>query len=220
MTVLHLWHTDLDAFESLLAEKFSQAPALLRLAPVIIDLQGVRDDANQLDLAGLLASLRAREMVPVALRNATEQQSTQALALGVGILSADRGRAAQERTPQVSKAEPVQAQPMVPETKVITQPVRSGQQVYAPGHLVILAPVSAGAEVIAEGSIHVYGPLRGRAIAGAKGEQSARIFCEQFDAELVAIAGCYQVRETMGEDHIGQRLQLRLDDSSIVIEAF
>src|SRR5699024_6599805 len=62
--------------------------------------------------------------------------------------------------------------------RIVSQTVRSGQQVYAPeGDLIILAPVQAGAEVLAAGNIHVYGPLRGRALAGVHGQESARVFC-------------------------------------------
>ena len=68
-----------------------------------------------------------------------------------------------------------------------TTPVRSGQQVYADNRdLTVLTTVGAGAEVIADGSIHIYGALRGRALAGAQGNEKARIFCREFHAELVA----------------------------------
>ena len=64
-------------------------------------------------------------------------------------------------------------------SKLVTQPIRSGQQVYSPGDLVIVSSVSPGAELLAEGNIHVYGTLRGRALAGINGSRSARIFCHQ-----------------------------------------
>src|SRR5690606_15193426 len=79
--------------------------------------------------------------------------------------------------------------------------VRSGQQVYADNRdLTVLAAVGAGAEVIADGSIHIYGALRGRALAGAQGNPKARIFCREFQAELVAIAGHYKVLEDIPAD--------------------
>ena len=56
---------------------------------------------------------------------------------------------------------------------------------------VVLSPVNAGAEIIADGNIHVYAALRGRALAGAHGNEDARIFCKSLEADLVAIAGCY-----------------------------
>jgi septum site-determining protein MinC len=80
---------------------------------------------------------------------------------------------------------------------VINRPLRSGQRIYARNtDLIVIGVVSRGAEVIADGNIHVYGPLRGKAMAGAKGDTSARIFTTQLDPELLAIAGVYRVIET------------------------
>ncbi len=80
---------------------------------------------------------------------------------------------------------------------MIDRPVRSGQQIYARGRdLVVLAMVNPGAEVIADGHIHVYAPLRGRAIAGARGDTSARIFALDMQPELISIAGVYRTTET------------------------
>lgn len=84
-----------------------------------------------------------------------------------------------------------------PAAMVINRPLRSGQRVYARNtDLIVIGVVSRGAEVIADGNIHVYGPLRGKAMAGARGDASARIFTTQLDPELVAIAGVYRVIET------------------------
>jgi len=97
-----------------------------------------------------------------------------------------------------------------------TQPVRSGQQVYAQARdLVVAASVGAGAEVIADGSVHVYGPLRGRALAGAQGDEKARIFCREFHAELVAIAGRYKVIEEVPSELRGKPVQVWLHENSL-----
>jgi len=83
-----------------------------------------------------------------------------------------------------------------PSTKTASQPIRSGQQIYAPGgDLIVLAAVNAGAEVVADGNIHIYAPLRGRALAGVRGDAKARIFCHSFEAELISVAGNYRVFE-------------------------
>ncbi|MGB3291238.1 MAG: septum site-determining protein MinC, partial [Burkholderiaceae bacterium] len=80
---------------------------------------------------------------------------------------------------------------------VINRPLRSGQRIYARNtDLIVIGVVSQGAEVIADGNIHVYGPLRGKAMAGARGDATARIFTTQLDPELLAIAGVYRVIET------------------------
>src|SRR3546814_17395029 len=91
-------------------------------------------------------------------------------------------------------------------------PVRSGQQVYADNRdLTVLTTVGAGAEVIADGSVHIYGALRGRALAGAQGDEKARIFCRAFHAELVAIAGNYTVLEDLPQELHGKPVQGWLD---------
>jgi septum site-determining protein MinC len=78
----------------------------------------------------------------------------------------------------------------------VTQPVRSGQRVYAQGRdLLVLAPTSRGAELMADGSIYAFGLLRGRALAGASGDRGARIVATRLDAELVAVAGVYRTLE-------------------------
>lgn len=82
-------------------------------------------------------------------------------------------------------------------TMIINRPLRSGQRIYARNtDLIVIGMVSQGAEVIADGNIHVYGPLRGKAMAGARGDTTARIFTTQLDPELLAIAGVYRVIES------------------------
>jgi septum site-determining protein MinC len=72
--------------------------------------------------------------------------------------------------------------------------------VFLEGDVTVVGSVASGAEVIAGGSIHIYGTLRGRAIAGAAGNQQARIFCRKFEPELVAIDGLYKAAEDMSAD--------------------
>lgn len=100
----------------------------------------------------------------------------------------------------------------------ITQPVRSGQIVYAQGgDLVVLAPVNSGAELIADGNIHVYAALRGRAIAGAHGERRARIFCQKLEAELIGIDTAYLTSDDVPERHRGKAVQVLFEGDRCVI---
>ncbi|MBB1089595.1 septum site-determining protein MinC, partial [Lysobacter sp. SG-8] len=104
--------------------------------------------------------------------------------------------------------------------RIQAAPVRSGQQVYADNRdLTVLTSVGAGAEVIADGSVHIYGPLRGRALAGAQGNEQARIFCREFHAELVAIAGHYRVLEDIPAELRGKAVQVWLEDQQLRIAA-
>jgi len=106
-------------------------------------------------------------------------------------------------------------------TLVIDKPVRTGQRIYAEGaNLVVLAIVNAGAELIADGDIHIYAPLRGRALAGARGNTAARIYVQSMEAELVAIAGYFQVfDEGIPETLRGKFCQIRLEGEKVVTQA-
>ncbi|PID65399.1 MAG: septum site-determining protein MinC [Gammaproteobacteria bacterium] len=102
-----------------------------------------------------------------------------------------------------------------PNNQIIRHPVRSGQRIYAHGDLTVIGTVSPGAEVIADGNIHVYGKLGGRAIAGAQGNETAAIFCQQLDAELVSIAGNYKQLDDIDSAYRGQRVQILLENEKI-----
>ncbi|EIC20205.1 septum site-determining protein MinC [Thiorhodovibrio frisius] len=104
---------------------------------------------------------------------------------------------------------------------LINRPVRSGQKVYAAGgDLTVTAAVNSGAELMADGNIHIYGPLRGRVFAGIKGDTRARIFCQDLQAELVAVAGHYRVSENIPANLKNARVQIYLDQDTLRIEPF
>jgi septum site-determining protein MinC len=101
---------------------------------------------------------------------------------------------------------------------LVTQPVRSGTQIYARGSdLVVTAPVSPGAEIMADGNVHVYAALRGRALAGASGDVDARIFCSKLEAELVSIAGHYLVSDQLPPEQRGAAVQIALVEDQLTI---
>ncbi|MBC9905972.1 MULTISPECIES: septum site-determining protein MinC [Achromobacter] len=135
--------------------------------------------------------------------------------------TADEPLPARAASNTTSAPSPTPAAPHSSSALVITKPLRSGQRVYARHtDLVVIGMVSQGAEVIADGNVHVYGPLRGKAMAGARGDTSARIFTTHLDAELLAVAGVYRVVE----DKLDRTLQnqpalVRLDGDTLRIEA-
>lgn len=126
--------------------------------------------------------------------------------------------------PETAAPEPAAPEPAAPAPStalVITKPLRSGQRVYARHtDLVVIGMVSQGAEVIADGNVHVYGPLRGKAMAGARGDTSARIFTTQLDAELLAIAGVYRVVEAKLDSSLhNQPALVHLDGETLRVDA-
>ena len=115
----------------------------------------------------------------------------------------------------VVSAAPAHKLPMV-----VTQPVRSGQVVYAKDNdLIVLAPVNPGGQVVADGNVHIYSALRGRAVAGAQGASEARIFCQRLEAELLAINGIYLVWEDLPPELRGRAAQMFLRDGQVVVAA-
>jgi septum site-determining protein MinC len=107
-----------------------------------------------------------------------------------------------------------------PSSLLIEEPIRSGQSiVYLDGDVTVLGAVGSGAEIVAGGSIHVYGTLRGRALAGAKGNPTARIFSFKNEAELLAIDSVYVVADDMAPALRGRSVQVWQDAGSIKITA-
>jgi septum site-determining protein MinC len=103
---------------------------------------------------------------------------------------------------------------------VIHETVRSGQIVYAQGtDLIVLASVNPGAQLMADGNIHVYAPLRGRAVAGARGEKAARIYCQRLEAELVGIDAAYLTADDLPREHLGRSAQVRLESERCAVTA-
>ena len=126
-------------------------------------------------------------------------------------------------SPAHAQPQPHAQPPSQPPTEMlfaltITQPLRSGQVVYAEGRdAVALAAVHAGAELMADGNIHVYGPLRGRALAGASGSEEARIFCQRLEADLISIAGVYLHSDALPADKRGKPVQVSLRNGELVL---
>jgi septum site-determining protein MinC len=218
-------------------DRVQRAPKLFARAAVILDFGGLSKTPDVDTARKLVDGLREAGVLPVALAYGTREIEDLAAALNLPLLS--KFRAQYERTgetpaepapaPRASAkaapaAEPAPApptsQPGAAPGMMQASPVRSGQQVYAENcDLTVLTTVGAGAEVIADGSIHIYGALRGRALAGAQGNEKARIFCREFHAELVAVAGHYKVLEDIPKDLRGKAVQVWLDQGQLRIAA-
>lgn len=214
LTVLRLSTTDIEALLRQLDARMAMAPDLLRALPLVLDPQPVIAELSASQLAALLVELRRRALVPIALRGEGEDLERLAAETGLGVL---RQLADGPELPRHDEPIAPQEANSVP-GRIVRQPVRSGQQIYARGgDLIVLSSVSPGAELLADGNIHVYGSLRGRALAGVQGNTEARIFCQSLNAELIAIAGHYQVSEQISEAERGRQVQIFLRGDSLYI---
>ena len=219
-------------------ERVERAPKLFARAAVVVDFGHLSRTPDLATAQALIDALRSAGVLPVALAYGTSQIEALALELGLPLLAKFRAQyEASDAAPAAAaaveaaappRAAPERNAPTAPTSEsaavrgapglVHLSPVRSGQQLYAQGRdLTVCATVGAGAEVIADGSVHVYGALRGRALAGAQGDVKARIFCREFQAELVAIAGHYKVMEEIPKELRGKPVQVWLDKDELKI---
>ncbi|RXJ74766.1 septum site-determining protein MinC [Veronia nyctiphanis] len=203
LSVLHLMDDNLSDAVSFLNDKVEQAPAFFDGAPVVIDISTLREVP---DFNLLREALAPTGMIIVGITGCKNND--------IRVAAKQSGLAVMSSAKSTRINDPVQ----IP-TKVVTAPVRSGQQIYAKNcDLVVLNHVSAGAEIIADGSIHVYGVLRGRAIAGASGQKEAKIFCQDMQSELLSIAGTYSLSDTIPSAFIQRSTRVSLDGESLKFE--
>jgi len=215
ITRVRVLDPDGAAIRAHLEQLAKQMPQAVKGMAVVID-----SDFDT-DLPALLEAMRGVGIQPLAVSDGP--LAAAAKGLGLAVVSKDSGKAgAAASEPAKAAPAPAAAQPAANPrrpARIITEPVRSGQQIYAEhGDLVLLNTVSPGAEVIADGCVHVYGKLSGRAIAGARGDESARIFCRKMEAELVAIAGIYAVSDQMKESPRGAAAMAYLEQGRLKIE--
>ena len=204
-------------FDSQLAEQVRRSPRFFLNAPVVLDLKDAAELTHESEFADAREILRRHTLSLIGVQNASQVQLQ--AAAGAGLASfAPNAPQPSRRPPHEPTRSAVSMPAAGAKTRLVTQPVRSGTQIYARGaDLVVTAAVSPGAEIIADGNIHVYGALRGRALAGAGGDVEARIFCSRLEAELVSIAGRYLVSEQLPPDQQGFAVQIALVEERLTV---
>lgn len=204
------------AFYAKLDEQLRRTPQFFSGAPVVLDFGNAPGLGDADRIRDLVDHLRRRDLRVFGVQNAAALDA--AALQGLGLIPVSTGRDAP--MPREAAPAPMAAPaPRPVENKVIHSPVRSGQRIVAEGgDLTVIGSVASGAELVAAGNIHVYGPLRGRAIAGCHGDERAHIFCQNLDAELLAIAGLYQTNETLDDAARHRPAHIYLEDEKLRME--
>ena len=186
-----------------LTGRIASAPRFFQRAAVCLDLSCLGTEPTPAEARAVLDAIRRAGMLPVGVVQGPAFIEALSRALELPVLAPLR--APTKSPPVVQAAEP----PYSGEPSLLhEQPVRSGQRIYARQRdLIVTATVGSSAEVMADGNVHVYGALRGRAMAGAQGDPATRVFCQEFHAELVSIAGVFKVFETVPTELAGQPVQ-------------
>jgi len=226
VTVIKPTSTDLAAISRAVRSKIESLPDFFDNAAVAIDLTDLdgRDPIRQdeeapplssLSLAELTRHLRELGLLPLGVRGLRQARVQEAQHLGLPPLG---GPSVRRRGGEGRSAEPAPA--IAGSTLTLQQPLRGGRVAYAKGgDAIVLSSVNAGGELIADGNIHVYGALRGRALAGAHGDESARIFCQSLEAELLAVAGVYLRADELPEARLRKPAQIYREGESLVVAA-
>lgn len=192
LTTFHLLNPDVQRVHQQLKPLVEQTPRFFQQLPIILDLFSLPAVSNPIDFPAIISCLRTYGLIPVGVRGGSAEQQAFAIQSGLAILANIKKTESTDVSPKTSTPSPAI------NSKLITQPVRSGQQIYAKNSdLIVVASVSPGAELLADGNIHIYGRLKGRALAGVTGNHCAHIFCQNLEAELVAIAGHYWLSEDL-----------------------
>jgi septum site-determining protein MinC len=244
LNVLRLQNVDIKMIERALQNKRDEAPLFFVQSPIVVDCSSLtKEQGKALDLRALRRILVRMDFVPIGLRGISNFMLAASMSAGWSLLRSPVKKSSpvkemstlegvqspsetvtdNSKDPNPDKAESSEDREYISVAQnglTIDRPIRSGQQVYAKeGDLVILSQTSAGSEVMADGSIHVYGPLRGRVLAGVKGDKTARIFCRSLEAELIVIAGCYQLLDESDTNLQGKPAMIHLEDDKLIIES-
>ncbi|MEO8747111.1 MAG: septum site-determining protein MinC [Rhodanobacter sp.] len=238
MACVQVRRADAAALQDELQRRVKAAPQMFGRAAVVLDFGYLIQLPDDPTVEALLNGVRQAGMLPVGIAYGTSETAGLAERIGLPLIAKFRAAyepvrdetsaAAAPEAPRRRKAAPATEAPEIapaPAEPAATQlamfhtgSIRSGQQLYARERdLIVTGTVANGAEVIADGNIHIYGSLRGRAMAGAQGDQSARIFVADFRAELVAIAGQYRVFEQIPTDFEGHSVQCWLDGEKLLL---
>lgn len=190
----------------------ANSPGFFSGRPVMLDLSA---GADLRDGRWLVSELANRNIKLIGIEG-TETE------LGMGyppiIRAPGKASVRDVAAPAPAPAPAPAGEPGAAATLLIESPVRSGQSiVHADGDVVVMGSVGSGSEILAGGSIHIYGTLRGRAMAGAMGNEAARIFCTRNEAELLAINGYYCTAEQMDAGIRGKPGQAFLRHGALVV---
>ncbi|WP_169309211.1 septum site-determining protein MinC [Desulforhopalus sp. IMCC35007] len=220
--VLEVHSTDLKTIDEQIRDKANKGAGFFNNVPLLVDLGELCEEFDLTWLLSVNTLLASRGFIPVGITGAPKSFEEEAQTNGIIIWSSKKAAVPEPAKPEEPQPEKDSVSP-VPTTASVTQiidhPVRSGQRVYAKGSdLIVMSTVNPGGEVMADGNIHIYGSLKGRALAGVSGREDVRIFCQDLQAELVAIAGYYTINEDLPSTRRNTAVKMSLKGESLEID--
>ncbi|MGK3125289.1 septum site-determining protein MinC [Candidatus Pantoea formicae] len=219
LSVVHLHHSQPEVIRQALQDKINQAPAFLQNAPVVLNVSALNGDINWKQMQQAVSATGLRIVGVSGCKDDALKKMIARAGLPVLTEGKENRKRAEEPAVEVAPTIVAPTAETASKTRIISTPVRSGQQIYARNaDLIVTNSVSAGAELVADGNIHIYGMMRGRALAGASGERDSQIFCTNLAAELVSIAGEYWIMDQIPAEFFGKAARLCLKDGALTIQ--
>jgi len=198
LSVLKVFSDDFAEVKTVLTSKVSQAPDFFKALPIVIEPE--ISPLAPMFLAQLVELLHQNSMMPIGVRTDDATLIEQAEYAGLAVFKPVKAGGEKPSADTKPPAQPLQQADQG--AMLVETAVRSGQQIYAQGRdLIIKASINPGAEVVADGHVHVYGKAKGKIFAGSNGNRQARIYVQQLDAEMVCIAGLYQMAEDIKPEY-------------------
>ncbi len=216
LSVVHIRSAQPALIHRALMRKIEAAPDFLKNAPIVVNIAQLTE--KEIDWPALYQAIIRTGLKIVGVSGCKDNAiKLQVQTSGLPVLNEGKMASVPATTEIIAPRLPLTSESYAA-TKVITSPVRSGQQLYARNaDLVVIGHVSAGAELVSDGNIHVYGIMRGRALAGASGNDNARILCTHLSAELLSIAGNYWLMDQIPAQYAGQSACLTLSNGALSI---
>lgn len=209
LSVLKVYSDDIALVKSQLEQSIAQAPDFFNGLPVVIEPE--TEGFEPMFLALLVDFLHQHQMVPIGVRTSQAVIREQAQYAGLAVFE-PVARAAEENTKTSSSNASADQGALM-----IEGAIRSGRQVYAQGRdLIVKGTVNPGAEVVADGHVHIYGSVKGKVFAGSAGNAQARIYAQNLDAEMVCIAGMYQMSEDIKPEYKQGWVEVSLRNDRLV----
>lgn len=215
LSVVHLHDSRPDVIQKALEDKVAKAPSFLKQAPVVLNVAHLEAPINWHHIKQAVISAGLHIVGVSGCKD--ETLKAEVLRANLPLMTEGKEKIPHSNIPDTA---PATLEKMTTPALFIDTPIRSGQRIYAKDtDLIIANHVSAGAELIADGNIHVYGALRGRALAGASGDESAHVFCTNLLAELVSIAGKYRLSDEIPADYYGKATRVSLSNGSLFFQS-
>ncbi|MCW5197725.1 septum site-determining protein MinC [Buchnera aphidicola] len=206
--VLYICSNNINLINNALQKKVQKSPDFFYKAPIILNLSLLPKNSNWKKIQKIIFSNGF--LVIGVIECYDSKLKKKILNSGVPIFS-NKKNFIQKYT-KISKQKKFKS-------VLYNHTIRSGQTIYAKeSDLIIINNVNKGSELIADGNIHVYGQLSGRALAGAHGDHTRKIFCQYLEAELLSISGEYCLIDSIPNNILNKPAQIYLKNHSIHIK--